>query len=72
MTNESGKEVAANDDFEDKGAGLTTHQADSYILSKLPADGRYLVHLSDSQGKGGSEDRQGRRQAAVHGLLLPA
>jgi hypothetical protein len=55
LTDDSGKEVAANDDFEDKGAGLTTHQADSYILTRLPADGRYRLHLSDSQGKGGAE-----------------
>jgi hypothetical protein len=55
LTGESGKEVAANDDFEDKGAGLTTHQADSYIMTRLPADGRYLVQISDSQGKGGAD-----------------
>jgi hypothetical protein len=55
LTAESGKEVAANDDFEDKGAGLTTHQADSYIMTRLPADGRYLVQISDSQGKGGAD-----------------
>jgi len=50
-----GKTVAANDDFEDKGAGLTTHQADSRILVKLPADGVYTLQLADTQGKGGIE-----------------
>jgi len=55
LTGASGKEVAANDDFEDKGAGLTTHQADSYIMTRLPADGLYLVQVSDSQGKGGAD-----------------
>ena len=55
LTDDSGQEIAANDDFEDKGAGLTTHQADSFLLTRLPADGRYLVQLSDSQGKGGAE-----------------
>ena len=55
LTDASGKEIAANDDFEDKGAGLTTHHADSLIMTRLPADGRYLAQLSDSQGKGGPE-----------------
>ena len=55
LTDESGKEIAANDDFEDKGSGLTTHHADSYILARLPADGLYQVLVRDSQGKGGSE-----------------
>ncbi len=30
LTDASGRQLAMNDDFEDKGAGLTTHQADSY------------------------------------------
>jgi len=45
--------LIANDDHEDKGAGLTTHQADSQILFTLPADGTYNIRLVDAQKKGG-------------------
>ena len=51
----SGKELAFNDDFEDKGAGLLTHQADSRIFFKLPAKGTYYLQLADAQRKGGPE-----------------
>jgi hypothetical protein len=34
---------------------LTTHHADSFIMTRLPADGQYRVQISDSQGKGGPE-----------------
>jgi len=53
LTDAAGKRIASNDDFEDKGAGLNTHHADSYIFVTLPADGAYVVHLSDTQRKGG-------------------
>jgi hypothetical protein len=55
LTDASGRQVAFNDDFEDKGAGLITHQADSRILIKLPAKGTYYLHLGDAQRKGGPE-----------------
>ena len=54
ITDVSGKLLAVNDDYEDKGAGLVTHHADSRIGLKLPADGEYQVHLGDTQHKGGS------------------
>ncbi len=50
-----GKQIALNDDNEDKGAGLTTHHADSRIALKLPADGVYYIQLSDTQHQGGPE-----------------
>jgi hypothetical protein len=53
ITDVSGKLLAVNDDYEDKGAGLVTHHADSRIGIKLPADGKYQVHLGDTQHKGG-------------------
>jgi len=53
LTDASGRQLAVNDDHEDKGAGLTTHQADSRVSVKLPADGTYLLHLGDTQKKGG-------------------
>ena len=55
LTDSSGRELAVNDDVEDKGAALLTHQADSRIDFKLPANGVYYLHLGDSQGKGGSD-----------------
>ncbi|MHC4461564.1 MAG: hypothetical protein ACYS30_09025 [Planctomycetota bacterium] len=33
--------------------GLITHHADSYLLAKLPKNGTYYVHLTDSQHHGG-------------------
>jgi hypothetical protein len=53
VTDSAGKLLAANDDFEDKGAGLTTHHADSMLEFKLPADGDYVIHLLDAQNHGG-------------------
>ena len=53
LTDAGGKTLAANDDHEDKGAGLTTHQADSYLTCEIPTNGAYYVHLGDVQGRGG-------------------
>jgi len=54
LTNAAGKMLAVNDDHEDKGAGLVTHQADSRISFTLPADGAYSIHLADTQHNGGA------------------
>ena len=53
LTDEDGRELAANDDHEDRAAGLSTHQADSRLTLILPADGRYHLHLRDAQHQGG-------------------
>jgi hypothetical protein len=55
LTDAAGKVLAVNDDYEDKGAPLLTHQADSRISATLPADGTYYLHLGDTQHKGGPE-----------------
>ncbi len=55
VTDHSGKQIAFNDDHEDKGSGLLTHHADSRILFKAPANGTYYLHLADAQRKGGPE-----------------
>ena len=55
LTDATRRQLAANDDREDKGAGLTTHHADSYLRFTLPADGTYYVHIADAQNKGGTE-----------------
>ena len=49
-----GKLVAANDDYIDKWLGLLTHYSDSLLYLALPADGVYVLRLSDTQNKGGS------------------
>lgn len=59
LTDAAGKQLALNDDNEDKGAGLTTHHADSRLTAKLPADGTYFLHLADAQ-HGGSPDHSYR------------
>ena len=55
LTDSGGKQLAFNDDFEDKGFGLETHHADSYLTATLPADGTYYLHINDAQGQGGPE-----------------
>ncbi|MBI5769094.1 MAG: hypothetical protein HZA93_14970 [Verrucomicrobia bacterium] len=55
LTDATGKVIAFNDDREDPVAGLNTHHADSYFLTKLPADGAYFVHIGDTARKGGGE-----------------
>jgi hypothetical protein len=39
LTDANDQKLMVNDDHEDKGAGLTTHHADSFISATLPADG---------------------------------
>jgi hypothetical protein len=53
LTDASGKMLAVNDDYVDKGSGLVTHHADSRVSFKLPSGGKYQVHLGDTQHKGG-------------------
>jgi len=55
LTDASGRQLAFNDDYEDKGAGLETHHADSLIMATLPGKGTYYLHLGDAQEKGGPE-----------------
>jgi hypothetical protein len=55
LTDAAGKQVAFNDDHEDKGAGLETHHADSYFRVKLPDSGTYFLYLSDVQRQAGPE-----------------
>jgi hypothetical protein len=55
LTDAAGKELAFNDDFDDKGAGRLTHQADSFLSAKLPAGGTYYLQLGDTQRHGGPE-----------------
>jgi hypothetical protein len=55
LTDASGKVLAFNDDCEDLTAGTNTHHADSHLMTRLPADGIYLVHLGDTARHGGAE-----------------
>lgn len=55
LTDASGRQLAVNDDYEDKAAGLTTHHADSRLSVSLPTDGKYFLQLSDMQHQGGPE-----------------
>lgn len=51
----NGKKLAFNDDNEDKGSGLNTHHADSYLNVRLPSNGTYFLKLTDTQHKGGAD-----------------
>lgn len=54
LTDAKGRQLAFNDDFDDKASGLNTHHADSHLTATLPADGTYFVHLNDVQRQGGA------------------
>jgi hypothetical protein len=55
LTDAAGRRLAWNDDYADKGSGLITHQADSFLTATLPANGAYYVRLGDTQHNGGAE-----------------
>lgn len=55
VTDATGRQIAFNDDCEDKGAGLQTHSADSSLTFTANASGSYYIHVGDAQGKGGPE-----------------
>jgi len=54
LTDADGRHLMVNDDYEDKGAGLLTHHADSRLLLALPKREVYYLHLGDAQNKGGT------------------
>ncbi len=62
LTDASGKILEWNDDYVLKDTaflfkdceGLLTHHADSYLKTKLPADGTYYVQIADSAKHGGA------------------
>ena len=55
LTDAAGRQLAFNDDHEDKATGLNTHHADSWLSATLPAQGVYYLYLGDAQQKGGPE-----------------
>lgn len=55
LTDAAGKQLAFNDDFDDKASGLETQHADSYLTATMPADGHYFLCIGDTQGKGGPD-----------------
>ncbi len=55
VTSVEGKVIALNDDHYDAASGLNTDHADSYLMTKLPADGKYFIHLGDTRRHAGQE-----------------
>ena len=55
LTDASGRQLAYNDDMDDKSDWLHTHHADSYLAATLPADGTYFIQIGDIQQNGGPE-----------------
>ncbi|MCE1195089.1 hypothetical protein LWX53_01130 [bacterium] len=51
----SGKQIAFNDDFEDKEAGLLTQQVDPYLRCRIPAAGVYTLVVAEVTRRGGPE-----------------
>jgi hypothetical protein len=55
LTDAAGKVLALSDDHEDLSSGVNTHQADSWLMARLPADGKYFIHVGDTARQGGEE-----------------
>lgn len=55
VTTADGQIIALNDDHFDAASGLNTDHADSYLMVKLPADGKYFVHIGDTRRQAGKE-----------------
>jgi ribosomal protein L40E len=55
VTGADGRIIALNDDHYDAASGLNTDHADSYLMVKLPADGKYFIHLGDTRRHAGKE-----------------
>jgi len=55
VTGADGKIIAFNDDHFDVASGLNTDHADSYLMVKLPADGKYSIYLGDTRRHAGKE-----------------
>ncbi len=53
VTSADGKIIALNDDHHDAASGLNTDHADSYVMVKLPADGKYFIHLGETRRHAG-------------------
>jgi hypothetical protein len=66
LTDGTGKILAYNDDWEDKGQGLLTHHADSQFQATLPANRTYYLHVGDVQGQGSSAHAYRLRVSAPH------
>jgi hypothetical protein len=55
VTGPDGNIIALNDDHHDAASGLNTDHSDSYLMVKLPADGKYCVHIGDTRRHAGKE-----------------
>jgi len=55
ITTADGKIIGLNDDHFDAASGFNTDHADSYQMVKLPADGKYFVHIGDTRRHAGKE-----------------
>ncbi len=55
LTDAEGRELAYNDDYEDKSQALLTHHADSHLSVTLSGSDAYYLHVRDAQDKGGRE-----------------
>ena len=55
VTSADGRIIALNDDHFDAASGMNTDHADSCLMVKLPADGKYFIHLGDTRRHGGKD-----------------
>lgn len=55
VTDESGKELAFNDDKVDLSQALQTHHSDSHLSVTIPATGNHYLHIRDASNHGGPD-----------------
>ena len=55
ITGSDGRIIALNDDHYDAASGLNTDHADSYLMVKLPTEGKYFIHLGNTRRDAGKE-----------------
>jgi ribosomal protein L40E len=55
VSSADGKIIALNDDHFDAASGMNTDHADSYLMVKLPADGKYFFQIGDTRRQAGKE-----------------
>ena len=55
VTGADGRIIALNDDHFDAASEINTDHADSCLMVKPPADGKYFIHLGDTRRHGGKD-----------------
>ena len=55
ITDAEGNEIAYNDDHKDEAQSMQTHHADSLLITGVPGNGKFYLHIADAQDNGGPD-----------------